>query len=605
MSPRALCVIAILFSCVVLTQPYGDAAAADEFENTTPPTTDVQWQIGVGAMAYWSGEDALINVFAANTTSDDWPDDVYDRETQTFLKVPPAEQIWLQRVMAGLLRNGANFDPDSYAGDYIVEWDGDGELGVGLTRGRQIAEGPNRVRETYDGQSKGWASVEIKKIGGSGVSNIRVYRAEHEAALKAGKIFNPDFVKHIARYDIVRTMDWNGSYGVTRADQISDISAQFWGGRIVPIQAQFKLAEEAGVSIWINAPSRLGAPDGLNKQLGDMHDQQQRKALIETQFDAVAASPEWDNYATLIVEGMVATGYPIDRPFYLELANETWNWGGGFSYATEWYWSLTSGLAETTGKFYPGNPSRGAYGYLSARLAEAFAKALDAAGRADQQWTMVLGAQTAWDQQIVGPLEGVKDYAVLTASDNSAFIQPMARYGVTTTGYYRGAFEDTGGGLFGRSVKGDAWRAEWLRRLDADPEAFAQYLYDYMASAKPRMENVAWVVAQSKLHEQIAKKYGARYIGQYEGSSHDTLDRELAKNVKALAFYKAWQAGPRHAAIIRLQAEQMSAAFPGVILSNYQHYGNDGVNPKAPWVFNTLWGAETEAEKALNEVVGQ
>ncbi len=604
LSRRVLFVFAMVCTCpaFALAADEAQTAASDE-----APPAGALWQIGVNRMAYWGGEDPLINILQVNAADKNWPADVFDHESQTFLKIPE-DRPWGFDV--GILRAGAKHNTDFYLGDYIIEWDGDGAIGSGLSGGEgpETREGSNRVRESYDARRGGWASAAIRKIGpcsldrlrdGCGVRNIRIYRAEHEAALKAGKIFNPDYVRRLARYDIVRTMDWNiGSKDrVTRADQIPDMNAQFWGGGIVPIEAQFKLAQEAGVALWINAPGRLGAPDGLNERLAAMSDQKQRKSLIATQFDAVEASQEWDNYAGLIVKAMVATDYPIDRPFYLELANETWNWGGGFGYATEWYWSLTETLRERTGKTYSGNPSRGAYGYLSARLAEAFARALDAAGRADQQWTMVLGAQTAWDAQIIGPLEGVKDYV------GSDLAQPMSRYGLAMTGYYRGAFHDTGGGLFGASVKGAAWRAEWLRRLDADPAALAQTLFDYMADPAVRPQNIAWVVAQSKRHEAIADQYGVRYIGQYEGSSHDSLDRELASNPEAVAFYKAWQSGPHHAAIIRLQAEQMSAAFPGVVLSNYQHWANGGVNAQGPWIFNTLWGEETDAERALFEAV--
>ncbi len=607
MSPRAVFVVATIFCCLLVTQAprEAQAAASGELENpTTPPASGgAQWQIGVNRIAYWTGEEPLINILAANRADPGWPADVFDRDTQTFLKIPDGQSS----LNIGLLRNGAKFNRDYYRGDYIIEWDGDGDVATTLAGAGSLSrEGKNRIRETYKGKYGGWASTVIRKIGSGGIRNIRIYRAEHEDALKAGKIFNPDFVKNIARYDIVRTMDWNMTRGVTRADQITDMDAQFWSRDVVPIEAQFKLAAEAGVALWLNAPARLGAADGLNERLEAMPDQQARKALIATQFDAVVASQEWDNYAALIVKAMVATDYPIDRPFYLELANETWQWGGGFSYATEWFWSLTDALWDKTGKRYPGNPTRGAYGYLSAKLAAAFARALDDAGRGDQPWTLVIGAQTAWGEQVLGPLEGVKDYAVLTPAD--AFAQPMARFGLATTGYYRGAFGDAKGGLFGGSVKGAAWRAQWLARLDADPEAFAQYLFDYMADPAPRKQNIAWVVAQSKRHAQIAEQYGVRYIGQYEGSSHDMLDRELAKNPKAVAFYKAWQSGPRHAALIRLQAEQMSKAFPGVpgvILSNYQHYANEGVNPKGPWIFNTLWGEETEAEAALFEAIGE
>ncbi len=608
LSPRALLIFAILNGCVAFAEAQDKtqtAIAGDEQQLPTSQPAANLWQFGTNRLTYWSGEDPLINLLQVNTGNADWPADVFDREAQSFHKV-----LGQYGFDIGLIRNGAKLNPGYYAGDYIIDWQGDGRVGVKLNSGQQSREGPNRVRERFSGTASGWGSVAIMEINSAeGVHNIRVYRAEHEAALKAGKIFNPDFVKLVARYDIVRAMDWNSGGRVSRADQIAQMSAQYWGAGVAPLEAQFKLAEEAGVALWMNAPARLGAPDGLDAQLTAISDQRQRWALIGAQFDTVAASKEWDNYATALVAAMEATGYPQGRHFYLELANETWNWGGPFGYATEWYFALTHKLAETTGTKYAANPVRGAYGYFSAQLAEAFARALEAAGRSEQQWTLVIGTQTAWDAHTVSALQGVRDYNA-RAGGGGALQQPMARFGVAATGYYAGVFADAAGanepGLFGAGVKGDAWRTEWLRRLDADPQAFAQFLYDYMAGPAPQRLNVAWVVAQSKLHRQAAEGFGARFIGQYEGSSHDILDRALVDaNPKALAFYKAWQQGPHHAALIRLHATSMREAFPSVILSNYQHWSDSGIRRDAPWIFNPQWGEETDAERALFEVVGK
>ncbi len=593
---RALFVSAMVYGCVAFAAAPSAAQPQPDPTPIPPAASDMQWQIGVGRMITWSGEDPLINMLKLNTGERDWPADVFDRETQTFLKTPDGR--------IGFLREGAGFNPSFYAGDYIIDWDGEGLMSTGLKGAGVVSRdgGPNRLRERYAGTRPGRASAVIKAVGPEGLRNIRIYRAEHEAALKAGKIFNPDFVRHIARYDVVRTMDWNSGGAVTRADQIPGNDAQFWGAGIVPLEAQFRLAMEADVSMWLNAPARLGAPDGLIDQLAAMGKGRQadRKALTAANFDAIDASPEWDNYAAAVVAAMERAGYPADRPFYLELANETWNWAGAFNATTEWYWSLTVGLEGKTGNLYPGNPSRGAYGYFSAKLAEAFAKALDQAGRGEQPWTMVIGTKTAEAAQTTGALQGVSDYA------SDSFLQPMARYGVASTGYYRGLFHNAWRfRLFGERLDDAAWRAEWLRRFNADRAGFEQYLADAMTSDQMPVQNVAWIVAQSLAHKQIAEQFGARYIGQYEGSSHDTLDRTLRGNPEVLAFYKAWQTGPRHAETIRLHAEKMSEAAPGAILSNYQHWSNGGVTPGGPWLFNSLWGAETEAEKALFEVIGE
>jgi len=555
------------------------------------------WQIGTSSLRTWGGEDPLINVIKQNAGGKDWTADVFDPATQTFLKIPAGQR----ELGIGAIREGARYNSDFYVGDWIIDWEGKGSIATNLKGGEgpEKREGANRIRETYTGNRAGRAGVQIKSIGREGMRNIRIYRAEHEQALKDGKIFNPGFVRHIARYDIVRPLDWSSASTsrVTRASDIQSMNEQFWGDGIVPIEAQFKLAEEAGVSLWLNTPPRLGAPEGLNERLAGMPDQKQRTALMAARFDDIDASPEWDNYAQAVVDAMEATGYPETRHFYLELANETWNWGGAFSYSTEWYWGLTGGLTKKTGNRYVGNPSRGSYGYFSARLAEALAKALTDAGRSDQQWTMVIGSQTANPDHTKGPLQGVRDY------EGGAHKQPMARFGAATTGYYGGLFHNRPAmQLFGRRMGNNQWRDEWLRRFNEDRDGFERFLFEAMAG-DASIQNVNWIVSRSLQHKAAAESFGARYIGQYEGSSHDTLDKGLAANPEVLKFYKEFQTGPRGAAITRLHAERMNAAIPGVILSNYQHWSFEGVKADRPWVFNTPWGEQTEAERALFELL--
>lgn len=561
-----------------------------------PPTDgDMLWQIGVNSVKGWSGEDPFINVIKQGAGNH--PEGAFDEATQSF-----ADDV--SNVVVAAIRDGATVNPEHYKGDWIIEWDGSGSLSTKWKgAGRNEVEATNRIRNVFDGSVAGRAGVYINKPGG--VSNIRVYRAEHEDLYKAGQVFAPHFLEHVSKYDIVRPLDWSGGSvsKVTKASELKSLKDQFWGSGIVPFEVQFTMAKEAEVSLWLNLPPRIGALDGLNERLMLIGDQKERVAIIADHFDAVDASPEWDNFARAVVEAMEATDYPVERHFYLELANETWNWGGAFGFATEWYWALTGGLAEKTGKKYTGNPTRGAYGYFSARLAEAFAKALYDAGRSDQQWTMVIGSHTANPAQTAGPLQGLKDYT------GGPFKQPMARYGVSVTGYYGGLFHNRGAmRLFDDpAIDNDdnAWRAEWLRRFNEDRDAFEQFLFDKMAG-DGKIQNINWIVRRSLQHKGIAESFGARFIGQYEGSSHDSLDKKVfAKDPEIVKFHKDWHTGERNADIIRLHAKLMSENFPGAILSNYLSHSLEGLKADRPWIEGTPWGEETEADMALDEMIDQ
>ncbi|MEM8937149.1 MAG: hypothetical protein AAGC77_12140, partial [Pseudomonadota bacterium] len=295
-----------------------------------------------------------------------------------------------------------------------------------------------------------------------------------------------------------------------------------------------------------------------------------------------------------------AVGYPRDRFVYLELGNEIWNWAAAFAWGTEWYWGLSRAVEKRTNRKYAGNSTRGGYGYFSGRLGEAFAKALKKAGREDQKWAIIIGTQTAWPDQTRGALEGLADY-----QGDPEFQQPMSRFGVATTGYYSGGFRYGGtntvlGDVF---AEAGAWRAEWMRQFEEDRAALAQRIADHLVSDKKERATLGWVMAHTRDHASMAEDAGAFYFGQYEGSSHERLDKTLGQDERVLAFIDEWHAGPHHARVIKKQAELMRAEFPDAIMSNYMHWGRHLASDGSPWIEGYPWEEPGEAEQTLLDLL--
>lgn len=568
------------------------AQAADAANGSaTDAATTYQYQIGPGKIRYYSAEDHLINALRQNTYSNIYADtrggeklfidDIiaaghFDIETQTFKSVPDGGKIFI-----GFVRGAASPLPALYGGDWIVEWDGDGDLEFYF--GAPVREeklGKNKRRATFADDRDKWTGVFITRVGEAGLRNVRIYRAEDEARVKAGKSFSGRFAALVSRYDIVRTMDMmhTNSSGIRTVDQIADDDSFFWGEDneryldprldvAMPARAFVELAVETGTQLWMNVPPMLGAPERFNDRayfVRRRNDPPVRKVDFVADFaaaaDEIVRSDEFDRYAHYLIDALEEENYPPDRLLIIELGNEIWNYGGGFFKSSQYFEGLAKGLAL-------GNDLRKGYGYRSAQLAVAFEKALEERGRA-QAWTIALGTQTSWAARTHGALEGVRAYAQASGTDID-----MGRFAIFTTNYFGGGFHfDKQGNMFG-APDADAWRAEWLARLKNDPAALEKTIEDWLINGPNVRATLNWLIASHREHRAIAEKFGAKYLGNYEGGSHDTLDRELAKNQDAVEFYQRFMRGEPGARVLDAVNQALIAENPAVIISDFNRIG--------------------------------
>jgi hypothetical protein len=83
------------------------------------------------------------------------------------------------------------------------------------------------------------------KHNGNYLRNIKVVRAQYEAAAKNGQLFNPDFVDLLRKFRALRFMDWfhtNGSTLFSWADRPIRTQAFFGSAKGVPIEVALELA---------------------------------------------------------------------------------------------------------------------------------------------------------------------------------------------------------------------------------------------------------------------------------------------------------------------------------------------------------------------------
>ncbi len=469
-------------------------------------------------------------------------------------------------------------------GEWVLEWEGDADLWMlYMPDEMQWKASKNRLEFTRDfkrGKTPYHAAIQIRRLKGP-LKGLRMYRKENEAALKAGKIFNPAFARQVARYDVVRTMDLQNanSNAVRSVDELPGPNAPFWGNgawqnegeinypfRSAPLDAMVALAMETDTALWTTVPITLGNPVALfdpsvRREAIDQWAGTYRSKTREN-IDAVMASPEWDRYADAFVAALEAKGYPEDRPLYVTIANEVWNFGGQYFMTTQYAIGVAEGLGRKLG-INDANYRHG-YGVVSARWKLALDAALARAERR-QNIVYVIEGQAVWADTTGWALDGAKRWL---ESQGERWEDHAPAFGVSVASYW-GAEEAYGAvsGHHGHQAGGH----------DLQPETIAAALEDYLLNGKPGAKAPGSrnaVVNDFREHARQGAKYGVRLIGAYEGGSH--LERREPLSWDA---YKAFIWGEEGARANRAVNDALAAEFPGIILSNYVLAGPPGGQP--------------------------
>lgn len=549
--------------------------------------------VNPGASSFWSNEDAFLNHFLVGGRGyDQWvKDGLFDPASGRFVKMPATGAPFLLTTMRG----GITVNPGHYKGKWILDWQGDGDLWIETGSAGVVTRiSANRVEEDYDPALHGnvLPAISIRRIGPGGVYDIRYYRASHESLIAAGEMFDPRWLGEMRRFDAIRFLEWtgvNGDYELKASDRPLPTRPGYFNGR-VPDRHIVRAAIESGASLWLNAPALLGCPPSVAAALRDSAiPQAARIDAVAAAFDQIIASQEPLFWARAIVAELKAQGYPLSRPIYIELDNEVWN--SKFRVSTEFARGVGKALAARQSGL--SGHTRIGYGLRSAQFAAAFAQALAEAGRAGQNWTMALAAQTPDVASTTQALAGAKAFGGPV---------PMSRYGVATTNYYSGGFSwHAENKLFGTTLDAPTWRQRWKSEFAADPAALRQKINAYFLSPTAMRGNVAWYGAKARGHKAAAEAAGARWIGNYEGDSHDVLDVVLNKDPAIAAFFSQWHESSDHGRVIAAIADETRRIDPAAMLANYIYCAGPRT-PGTPWAECAPWdksGGDNAAWDAL------
>jgi len=290
--------------------------------------------INLNGVTYYSSEQPFLNVFKTTSVTQANPHGwvthsktSWDTKEEAYLNLDangypisltavnePSAQLF-SSVGALVLRNMPQTANGRYpAGQYVVLYDGEGTMNYSFDA-KLVTTSPGRDVITVATPSIGgiWISITATdpKHSGNYLRNIRVVKAENEAALAAGQIFNPMFVDLIRNFRALRFMDWlatNGNPLTSWASRPHPGDAGWGSNHGVPLEAAVQLCNFVGADCWLNVPHQ--ATDDYITQMA---------TLVHQQLNS-------------------------NQHVYVEFSNEVWN--GVF---TQYHYAVNQGKALWSG----------------------------------------------------------------------------------------------------------------------------------------------------------------------------------------------------------------------------------------------------------------
>lgn len=237
----------------------------------TPANAESPLGMNLNGVAYYSTEQPFMNVFVTNGGWITRGENTWDTHEEQYLQLdangypktlaaapsdPHSPQLFdsvavvLDRVPAPFLFP---------AGRYVVLYDGEGTLTYGIdarlvssSRGRDVI---NVVPTDTDGIYVQITATDPRH-NGNYIRNIRVVSEQNLGAFEAGQLFDPTFLQMLARFRVLRFMEWldtNDSTVASWSDRPGPDYYSWTNG--VPLEAIVKLANAESADPWINVPT--------------------------------------------------------------------------------------------------------------------------------------------------------------------------------------------------------------------------------------------------------------------------------------------------------------------------------------------------------------
>lgn len=220
---------------------------------------------------------------------------------------------------------------------FVVTWEGEGEIEL---HGVDATTDPTRRRISFS-LPEGTLVLRLTAIDpgqtGKYLEEIRVFRADQEAALLAGEVFNPEMLAFLAPFRSLRFMDWMQSNSPGRCSgghhdgkDCYAVSREVCGARATCVMpGKWSERPTADQALWFSSGQFLdnSAPARGTKMGGyplEVMVALANRANAAPHFNIPADHD--DEYVLRFAEYLRAHVNP-ELPISIEYSNEVWNWG--------------------------------------------------------------------------------------------------------------------------------------------------------------------------------------------------------------------------------------------------------------------------------------
>lgn len=184
---------------------------------------------------------------------------------------------------------------NNYAGEYVVLYEGKGQLGYGGASILESAPGRDLISVT---DPAGYLQVQILKTDPQDyLRNIHVVKKQYEQEFADGAIFNPVWLEKLQPFRTIRFMDWMRTNGSQQSDfslRTQPQTARYTTELGAPLEVMIALSNQLHAEPWFNMPA-----------------------------------PANDDFIRLFAQTVRASLDPSLR-VYVEYSNEVWNTGAPF-----------------------------------------------------------------------------------------------------------------------------------------------------------------------------------------------------------------------------------------------------------------------------------
>ncbi|HEY9634213.1 MAG TPA: cellulose-binding protein [Coleofasciculaceae cyanobacterium] len=376
-------------------------------------------------------------------------------------------------------------------GRYILTYDGEGVVEASNSAKKNEAlSKPNRqvydIPDTTVGNSGLKVAIKQTDPNGTGnyIRNIKFFREDQESLLKAGEIFNPDFINIVKPFKFLRAMSWmatNDGNEQKNWDDLVKITDYNWAGQEfitpsrkrggAPIDVLTALANKTSSDLWLNIPHQAT-----------------------------------DDYVTKFAQKVKETLDP-KLNVYIEYSNEVWNWSPAFSQS---HWAVEQAKA----RWGEDKPDRGAdfnafYGMRASQVINIWKSVF---GNQADRVKGVMATQTAWKGLEENRLQCV---AYAKEEKQPPCYKSFDLYAIT--GYF--------GAALSQPENADTVK-KWMREPDG---GYAKAL-NFLRTGQGLGTNAGSlpdVQADRTYHKGVADRYGLKLVTYEGGPDFVSQDKEI------------------------------------------------------------------------------